>query len=151
MLIKIDLKSNNHKSLKKLISVFNEFCKRYDSQSSLSGHNKKLKTVVISVLKSPHVNKTAQEQFEYKIFKSKLLLKSKNFLRILLLLKKFSKIFFSDVNIKICFIIKSNEYTYLKNYHFMKIDSSYLEIADINGEKLLNSQCFNSSVGRAKD
>ena len=151
MLIKLDLKSNNQKSLRILMSVFNEYCKMYDPQSLFTGHNKKLKRVVISVLKSPHVNKTAQEQFEYKIFKGKLFFKSKNFLRILLLLKKFSNNLFSDVNIKVCFITKPKESLHLKNYHLTKINSSYLKIADINGEKLLNSSCFNSSVGRAKD
>ena len=151
MLIKLDLKSHNHKSLRILMNVFNEFCKIYDPQSLLIGHNKKLKTTVISVLKSPHVNKTAQEQFEYKIFKGKLFFKSKNFLKILLLLKNFSKNLFSDVNIKICFILKDNEFTHFKDYHLTKIDSSYLKIADINGEILLSTSCFNSSVGRAKD
>jgi ribosomal protein S10 len=69
---------------------------------------KKRKKNVLTILKSPHVNKAAQEQFESKLFSKQLsIYSSKNF-QFLLFLKKIKTRLFPDVKIKIKFILNKN-------------------------------------------
>src|SRR6476620_2101567 len=69
---------------------------------------KKKKKNVLTILKSPHVNKSAQEQFESKFFSKQLsIYSSKNF-QFLLFLKKIKTYLFPDVKIKIKFILNKN-------------------------------------------
>ena len=72
--------------------------------------NKKTKQK-ISVLKSPHVNKTAQEQFELKTYSITIIVKSYKVQKYILLLKKIKNQLFPDVKIKIKshFSIKNTE------------------------------------------
>lgn len=55
----------------------------------------------LSVLTSPHVNKSAQEQFECRLFKKQLLINTIKTFRHLIFLKKLNYNIFSDVNIKL--------------------------------------------------
>ena len=136
MVIKLDLKSKNVKSLKRFLSIFNKFCVIYDSESMKLTSNKKIKKVLFSVLKSPHVNKSAQEQFEFKLYNARLIIYSKNFLKILLCLKILSKKFFSDIQFKVSVTVKQKQVHNVNSFHLKKINSPYLTNADINGERL---------------
>lgn len=136
MVIKLDLKSKNVKSLKRFLSIFNKFCVIYDSESMKLISNKKIKKVLFSVLKSPHVNKSAQEQFEFKLYNTRLIIYSKNFLKTLLCLKFLSKKFFSDIQFKVSVTVKQKQVHNVNSFHLKKINSSYLTNADINGERL---------------
>jgi hypothetical protein len=69
--------------------------------------NKKRVSKTFTILKSPHVNKTAQEQFELNFFSKDLKIQSFQLFKILLLLKKIQSLSFSDVQIKIRFGIQS--------------------------------------------
>ena len=136
MIIKLDLKSKNLKSLKRFLIIFNKFCVIYDCESTKLISNKKIKKVLFSVLKSPHVNKSAQEQFEFKLYNTRLTLYSKNFLKILLSLKYLSQKFFSDIQFKVSVTVKQGQKHDANSFYLKKINSSYLISADVNGERL---------------
>jgi ribosomal protein S10 len=64
----------------------------------------------ITVLKSPHVNKTAQEQFEFKIFTSQILLFSTNPFLCFIIFKRLIKKRFPGVKIKLAYIFDKKKY-----------------------------------------
>ena len=137
MIIKLDLKSKNLKSLKRFLVIFEKFCVSYDNQSIISISNKNIKKVLFSVLKSPHVNKRAQEQFEFKLYNTKIIFYSLKYLKMLLFLKFLSKNFFSDIRFKVSFTLKNKSILLkMSKFYFKKINFSYLINADINGENL---------------
>src|SRR6476660_9100922 len=69
---------------------------------------KKKKKTILTILKSPHVNKSAQEQFEFKLFSKQLSLYSQKNFQILFFLKKIKIYLFPDVKMKIKFILNKN-------------------------------------------
>jgi ribosomal protein S10 len=69
---------------------------------------KRKKKVVLTILKSPHVNKTAQEQFEIKFFSKQLSLYSPQNFKLLLFLKKVKINLFPDINLELKFVINKN-------------------------------------------
>lgn len=70
---------------------------------------KKEKRSVITILKSPHVHKTAQEQFETRIFSKQLLVFSIYNIRYAFLIKKLIVFLFSDVRIKIKWVANQQQ------------------------------------------
>lgn len=137
MVIKLDLKSKNLKSLKRFLFIFEKFCASYDNQLIKAISNKNIKKVLFSVLKSPHVNKRAQEQFEFKLYNTKIIFYSLKYLKILLFLKFLSKNFFSDIRFKVSFTLKNKSILLnMSKFYFKKINFSYLINTDINGENL---------------
>jgi hypothetical protein len=70
---------------------------------------KKRKKQFFTLLKSPHVNKKAQEHFEYRTFFRQLTIYSPKNLKLLLSLRKINQNLFSDVKIKIKFSINKNK------------------------------------------
>ena len=64
---------------------------------------KKRKTKVLSILKSPHVNKTAQEQFEFRTYSRRLWIYSPRYYNHLILIKKIKMNLFPDIKIKVNF------------------------------------------------
>jgi ribosomal protein S10 len=83
---------------------------------------KKNKKSVLTILKSPHVNKTAQEQFEFKFSSKQFLIKptTKN-LKFILLLKKLESNLFPDTKIILKFI--SNRKLKKKNSKIFNINN----------------------------
>ena len=96
----LKIRSKNEKSLKSFLSFFfKHFRTKFNIiQKSLTSHNNKK---IITLLKSPHVNKTAQDHYELRIFFKKIQINScflnKNFI----FLKKVLTKLFHDVSIKI--------------------------------------------------
>jgi hypothetical protein len=68
---------------------------------------RKKRRKILTILKSPHVNKKAQEQFESKLFSKQLTLYLPNHFQYLLFLKKIKTIF-TEVRVKIKFIHNKN-------------------------------------------
>ena len=70
MFINITIRSKNKNSLKKFLNVFKNLSKnkRLQLNKTLNFFQKKRYNKVFTILKSPHVNKTAQEQFEFNLF-----------------------------------------------------------------------------------
>ena len=108
-------------------------------------NKEKLNKKVFSVLKSPHVNKTAQEQFEIKNYKSFLEIYSYSSIFLLFLIKKISKKLCKDINIevkihfenlKVLNILKKNidSNTAFLNLHNSNNIKGYLKLLDCYGE-----------------
>jgi ribosomal protein S10 len=91
------INSKNKKSLLK----FNTFLTK--ELFTVINKNLKIKSTkkTITLLTSPHVNKTAQEQFEYTTYYSKILVNIPNFRKFLIFMKKIQTNIFSDINMKI--------------------------------------------------
>jgi len=97
--------SKNKKSLKNAILLFYKY---FSLDSSIIKKYSSKKTIkkVVTLLKSPHVNKSAQEQFESNTFSKQLTLYSPKKLKYLFFIKKIQESLFSDVKLKISFYIK---------------------------------------------
>lgn len=70
---------------------------------------KKNSKKVLTLLKSPHVNKTAQEQFEIRFFSIKVKILTSQVFKFLIFLKSIKNFLFSDIQ------IKTNFFSNLKN------------------------------------
>jgi ribosomal protein S10 len=76
---------------------------------------KKTKKHFLTILKSPHVNKTAQEQFEIRIFSKQLSIYSPKKLKYILFLKKIQENLFSDIKVKIKFSLNEKKQNYFRS------------------------------------
>ena len=108
-------------------------------------NKKKLNKKIFTVLKSPHVNKTAQEQFEIKNYKSFLEIYSYSSIFLLFLIKKISRKLCKDIdievkvyfeNLKVLNILKKNlDYnTTFLDLHNSSGIKGYLKLLDCYGE-----------------
>lgn len=70
---------------------------------------------IVTILKSPHINKTAQEQFEERNFTRHIQIRTTKAYSFLIFLKRITNNLLTDVKIKVNFNIKSNFYSYFKN------------------------------------
>jgi ribosomal protein S10 len=94
------LKSKNRKSLENFYQFFNR--NTFQNFKSIKiFFQKKSKKKVITLLKSPHVNKSAQEQFELKIFSMQYKIKTSRAILFMVFLKKMKTNLFPDVSIKL--------------------------------------------------
>ena len=92
--------------LKKFISLFKKIKSLPISIKLFSKHEKRKFT---SVLKSPHVNKTAQEQFEYRFFSKDFLIFSLKPMVFLLFLKKLKNFSFSGIKLEVKGLFEKNK------------------------------------------
>jgi ribosomal protein S10 len=122
----------------------------------------------VTVLKSPHINKSAQEQFEYRIFTIKFLISSPQHLKNFYILKKIQKSSFPGINLKIKGLFeKKKQFKFLTNNlnpdyvnveffdhapsliniknSYQKIQK-YFQIFDIYGELSLKKSAFNRKI-----
>lgn len=67
----------------------------------------KQKQKVFTTLKSPHVNKTAQEQVEYRLFSKQINIFSFQILKFLIFIKQIQTKIFSDIKIQIKFVLNN--------------------------------------------
>jgi len=117
MFINITILSKNYQFLK----LFLKFCFKNKSKfdkiffKCLQNKNKKVKIVL---LKSPHVNKKAQQHFELNIFLKKFKIFSFQLLKFLILLKKFKTFLFLDIKIQIKFLLNKNMFLVKKRKFF---------------------------------
>ena len=103
---------------------------------------KNKKKVFLSVLKSPHVNKDAQEQFEFKTYSKNLTIWSTQLNLLILILKKAIKTSFPGVQIKIYYLINNKT----KSKFLLKI----LNIKNLNvnffNDRVLNKIILNKKI-----
>ena len=157
MFLKLELYSKNKNSYKKILNFLvlltnnlKEF-PIYITRRKAKNSKKKY-----TILKSPHVNKIAQEQFEIRKYKSYFEIYSYSNLFLLLVLKQITKKLYKDINITVK--IYSNNKKFLKmlksntnnNSLFLLRDTSksiegYLKLLDNYGEIYFLS--LDSSVG----
>ena len=117
----------------------------------------------ISVLKSPHVNKTAQEQFKYTHYHINITFQTPEIKKELFILKKIKNQIFPDLKMTIKSYYSKKSFLLLKqkpfynqkllvlkkNAYLLNKTISTLKILDYNGKHKTKSS--DSSVGRAKD
>lgn len=96
----LKISSRNKKSLKGFLNFFSDHLRTKFNNVEKSNriYNKKK---IVTLLKSPHVNKTAQEKFEYRVFTSKILVMSSSLNKNFIFTKKILTNLFQDVFIKI--------------------------------------------------
>ena len=136
MFLIISLKSKNIKSLIFFFNVLKKF--------NISKNIKKLyitkKIKRIAILKSPHVNKTAQQHFEYRLYLKKIYVKNLQIFKLLIILKKIKINLCCDVLINIKFIINDNNFNKKNtNISFNKKTKTELRLIKYNfyGKKKL--------------
>lgn len=154
MFINIQISSKNKNSLKNFFEFFIKICGKKNLKTALflkyfPRHTTKN---VFTILKSPHVNKTAQEQFGYSIFSKQINIQTFQMLKFLIILKKIQTQLFPDVQIKIKYILQEKKFKIVRtqilnpnNYrvnYFPKNEfqdtKSYLKLFDIFGIQFLN-------------
>ena len=163
MFVNIQIESKNQNSLKQFLRLLFKLSdnNKLNLKSVLKCFNKKSQQKIFTILQSPHVNKTSQEQFSYELRSNQLSIDSFQFFKLLIIIKKSEKIARFDVKQIVKFItnVKSTKKLIFKKYRIKlynkeklnKISSKkYLTLLDIYGNLILNI-CLNSSVGRAKD
>lgn len=103
----LKIASKNEKSLKNFLTFFSNHSKNKFNilQQVNTTHNTKK---VITLLKSPHVNKTAQEQFEMRVFTKQILIKSFYLEKKLIFLKKFLNRLFQDISISLEYVMNED-------------------------------------------
>lgn len=128
VIIRLIIKSKNINSILNFIKLFRKFYKIYKLTDSFFVSNKTSRRKMFSILRSPHVNKISQEQFEFKVYKREIIIQTKNYLKFLIMFKKLNKSIFSDLNITISLLKKKNDYysPILNKFYLNYIDSNYL-------------------------
>lgn len=119
------MKNFNLKIISKNKKTVKHFCLQFFNRKNLKKNYKLLKKCknsittkkVITLLKAPHVYKTAQEQFEFRNYKKNYNLLVTNYKKFLILLKKIKLNRFPDIKIQLSFKIqKFNNYSLLNNF-----------------------------------
>jgi len=139
MFINVKITSKNQNSLKFFLKDFKLLIKnkKLNSNKVLSVYHNKQTRKTFTILKSPHVNKKAQEQFEYRLYSKSLLIKSFQIGKLLIILKNFQKFLHPDIEIKIKFILKKQRINYFENLNVVKNKSVkiYLLMLTFYGNK----------------
>ena len=87
---------------KKVLEQFVQFLSKLKSSSTILKHFAKQKQrKFVTILKSPHVNKTAQEQFEVKFYSKQFLINSLKPLTYFLFLKKLKNTSFPGIKLEL--------------------------------------------------
>jgi ribosomal protein S10 len=132
------IKSKNQNSIAKLFSVL----KKKKCNNIKKYFQKKTKRKRITILKSPHVHKSAQEQFETIIYNKQLSLYAIKNLTYLTFLKKLNFNLFPDINLKLKYRINSN--------NLKKIKVKIFNPNNFKFQKYKNDQIFNLDLYKIK-
>jgi len=118
----VTIRSKNKVSINHFFWFFKKYL-IFSSNSINKYYQKKISIKRITLLKSPHVNKKAQEQFETIIFKKhfKILIKKNS--KLLLFLKKISYNAYSDINIKIKELLNSSNFFVKKKLKIISLNN----------------------------
>jgi small subunit ribosomal protein S10 len=103
-LCSIIIQSKSQKPIKDFISFLIASVKALNITIVSKQIQKKAKKKVITILKSPHINKKAQEQFETRYFSKQLAVYSTQSFKHMVFLKKIKSGIFPDVKVKLKFI-----------------------------------------------
>lgn len=149
----ITITSKNKNSIKDFFLFTNKISKNFNIITKYL--KKKRNKKILTILKSPHVNKTAQEQFETRLFTSQITVyySQKNLL-FLIFLKKIKTYLFPDIKIKIKFTINKLllEQTKLKtispdnfklNFFYTQLKNKKLKFIKNYNNKLYNKKTPN--------
>ena len=136
--------SKNKTSLNHFV-LFLEKYLIYNSNTIAKYVQQKASTKIITVLKSPHVNKKSQEQFETTIFKKHFKITVQNDWKVLVFFRKICRNMCSDINIKIkqlfnskYFLKKNLNIINLKNFKIKMYYNSVIKVRNFKFQKSLN-------------
>lgn len=113
MFLDISIKSKNLRSINKFVTFLKLYLTRKDLNTIVikSEFKKVGNRKVITVLKSPHVNKNAQEQFEVSVYRVQITVFSLKYFLLLIFIKYVqSTILFSDIHLKVKVRINNSRY-----------------------------------------
>ena len=98
----------------------------------------------LTVLKSPHINKTAQEQFEYKVFYKTLHLWSPQYQYLFILLKKTIKTSLPEVQIQLHSLMSLNteKKILLNSINPKNINAFFFQKLSLNSKLIRKKQIF---------
>ena len=145
MLFLIKVSTKNKKTLKNFLTFIT---KLNIVQTNVKNISKKTLRKVVTILKSPHVNKSAQEQFEFRYYNKLLVIRSTQPLLFCVILKKIKDSNFLGLKLEVKGLLKSSA-TRLKNFNpdyvsVPTIDSKsitkYIQLFDIYGEFCLKQK-----------
>lgn len=153
MFFYLKVSSKDNKVLKKFCQFL---LKLETSPLTLKHFSRQNKQKFITILKSPHVNKTAQEQFEFRLFSRKFLIDSCKPLTFLIVLKKIKNISFPGIKLEVKGLVnKSKKHAsflniidpdnivlqnhYSKNNDALLSQKKYIQLFDCYGESYINS------------
>nr|AEP20743.1 ribosomal protein S10 [Kryptoperidinium foliaceum endosymbiont] len=98
MFLKFKVSSKDRRTLEKFLS----FLQRLTTSSTILKHfSKQKKRKVVTILKSPHVNKTAQEQFEFRFYNKEFLVNSTQPFTFFLIIKKTKNLSFPGLKLEV--------------------------------------------------
>nr|YP_010516727.1 ribosomal protein S10 [Haslea karadagensis]UXN44270.1 ribosomal protein S10 [Haslea karadagensis] len=139
------ISSKNKDSLKNFFNFYNKKLNPVNNHSLvLSQNQKKTSRNIVSVLKSPHVNKTAQVHYSASKFTKQILIFSYKSFLFFLFFKKVQAQLFPDVAIEIKSFLKIRHNIKL-NSKFLDPDHFLIDLTSINSISQENSSQFNSS------
>ena len=156
MFVNIQIKSKNKNSLKQFLLLLLRLSNnnKLNLKSVFKYFNKKSQQKIFTILQSPHVNKTSQEQFSYSLRSNQLNIDSFQFFKLLITIKKSEKIARFDVKQTVKFVknVKSSKKETFKKlilkkyriklYNIEKLNKisskKYLKLLDIYGNLILN-------------
>jgi ribosomal protein S10 len=119
--LNIKIESKNQISIKKFLKFFKE-TSNTNFKTIQKFFSKKEKKTFISILKSPHVNKSAQEQFEIRNHSAQITIQTNQPFKLLIVLKKIKINLFPDINIKLRLIFNKKVQKSFKQ-KFFNIDN----------------------------
>jgi ribosomal protein S10 len=134
----LKISSKNEKSLNIFLAFISKHFKTKFNiiKKSISAQNK---TKILTILKSPHVNKTAQEQFEFRTFSKQILIKSAYLEKNIIFLKRVLNRSFHDISIALKFV--ANLEAPYKNQRLVFYPDNF---------RLVSSYFFNTNLKRNK-
>ena len=132
--LNLKIESKNQISIKNFLKFFKE-TNSNNFKIIKKFFYKKEKKTFISILKSPHVNKSAQEQFEIKKHSVQITIQTNQPFKFLLVLKKIKTNIFPDINLKLRLIFNKKVHNSFKQKIF-NIDNFKLK----QGSKFKNKK-----------
>ncbi len=121
------------------LKFFFRFLQKLKSSSTVLKHfSKQNKRKFITVLKSPHVNKTAQEQFEFRYYSKEFLVDSLKPLTFFLAIKKIQNLSFPGLKLEVKSFVNSNK----KGKSFLRLVDPDNVVLAYNSSKLFNRLSF---------
>jgi ribosomal protein S10 len=117
------------------LKMFFRFLQKLKSSSTvLKYFSKQNKRKFITVLKSPHVNKTAQEQFEFRYYSKEFLVNSLKPLTFFLAIKKIQNLSFPGLKLEVKGFVNPNQ----KSKSFLKLIDPDNVVLAYNSSKFFN-------------
>lgn len=135
MFLHFKVSSKDNSALEKFL----KFLQRLDISPTVFKHfSKQNKRKFITILKSPHVNKTAQEQFEFRYYTKEFLIDSPKPFTLFLIIKKIKNLSFPSLKLEVKGLFNLNK----QNENFFKLADPDNVVLKLGKSKTLSSSAF---------